>query len=71
MKDSISILGCTKEENVFSQPLCLKEVGTQSQWIIAGLNSEFSFSKTDCLTKAKEPSLFYCLPIARGRTDVG
>ena len=24
-----------------------------------GLNSEFSFSKTGCLTKAKEPNLLY------------
>ena len=32
----------------------------------AGLNSEFSFSLTSCLTKAKEPSLSYYLPIAAG-----
>ena len=31
------------------------------------LNSEFSFSKTSCLTKAVEPSLHYYLPIAGGR----
>ena len=30
------------------------------------MNSEFSFSKTSCLTKAKEPSLPYYLPIAGG-----
>ena len=29
--------------------------------------SEFSFSKTTCLTKAEEPSMFYYLPIAGGR----
>ena len=29
----------------------------------------FSFSKTGCLTKAKEPSLPYYLPIAGARTD--
>ena len=31
------------------------------------LNSEYSFSKTSCLAKAKEPSLPYYLPIAGGR----
>ena len=33
---------------------------------LTGLNSEFSFSYTSCLTKAEEPSLSY-LPIAGGR----
>ena len=37
---------------------------------IAGLNSEFSFSYTSCLTKAEEPSLFYYLPMA-GRRIIG
>ena len=32
-----------------------------------GLNSEFSFSWTSCLTKAEEPSLPYYLPIGGGR----
>ena len=43
---------------------------TQGQFFkrsLTGLNSEFSFSKTSCLTKAEEPSLPYYLPIARGR----
>ena len=31
------------------------------------MNSEFSFSKTSCLTKAEELSLSYYLPIAGGR----
>ena len=31
------------------------------------MNSDFSFSKTSCLTKAEEPSLSYYLPIAEGR----
>ena len=31
-----------------------------------GLNSEFSFSETSCLTKAGEPSQPYYLPIAGG-----
>ena len=34
---------------------------------LTGLNSEFSFSYTSCLTKAEEPSLSYYLPIAGGR----
>ena len=34
---------------------------------LTGLKSEFSFSLTSCLTKAKEPSLPYYLPIAGGR----
>ena len=34
---------------------------------LTGLNSEFSFSKTSCLTMAEEPSLSYYLPIAGGR----
>ena len=34
---------------------------------LTGLNSEFSFSKTSCLTKAEEASLSYYLPIAGGR----
>ena len=34
---------------------------------LTGLNSEFSFSLTSCLTKAEEPSLPYYLPIAGGR----
>ena len=32
---------------------------------LKGLNSEFSFCYTGCLTKATEPSLPYYLPIAR------
>ena len=34
---------------------------------LTGLNSEFSFSYTSCLTKAKEPNPSYYLPIAGGR----
>ena len=34
---------------------------------LTGLNSEFSFSSTSCLTKAEELSLSYYLPIAGGR----
>ena len=31
---------------------------------LTGLNSEFSFSETRCLTKAEEPSLSYYLHVA-------
>ena len=34
---------------------------------LKGLNKEFSFSLTSCLTKAEERSLTYYLPIAGGR----
>ena len=37
---------------------------------LTGLNSEFSFSQTSCLTKAEEPSPSYYLPIA-GRRIIG
>ena len=51
---------------LFTQPLCLgtKSIFKQS---LTGLNSEFSFSETSCLTKSEEPSLPYYLPIAGGR----
>ena len=34
---------------------------------LTGLNLEFSFFLTSCLTKAEEPSLPYYLPIVGGR----
>ena len=34
-------------------------------WSLTGLNSEFSFSKAGFLSKAKEPSSPYYLPIVR------
>ena len=40
------------------------------KWSLTGLNSEFSFSETSCLAKAKEPSLPYYLLIA-GRRIIG
>ena len=43
---------------------------TQGQFfkrILTGLNSEFSFSYTSCLSKPEEPSLSYYLPIAGER----
>ena len=40
------------------------------KWSTTGLNSDF-FSYTDCLTKAKEPSLLYYLSIdGRGREEM-
>ena len=44
--------------------MCYKVNFKQS---LGGLNSDFSFSKTECLTKAKEPSLPYYLLTAGGR----
>ena len=38
-----------------------------SKQSLTSWNLEFSFSWTGCLTKAKEPSLPYYLPIAGGR----
>ena len=43
---------------------------TQDQFFkrnLTGFNSEISFSKTSCLTKAEEPSLSYYLAVAGGR----
>ena len=50
-------------------PSALAGYDTRSifKWSLTGLNSECSFSKTICLTKAEEPSLPYYLPIAGGR----
>ena len=39
------------------------------KWRSADLNTEFSFSLTGCLIKAKEPSLYYYLLIAEARRD--
>ena len=59
-----------KEFIIFTQPL---RPGRKWHTVnffkrsLTGLNSEFSFSYTSCLTKAEEPSLPYYLPIAGGR----
>ena len=37
------------------------------KWSTASLNSEFSFSKTDCLNKAKEPSSYLPNPYTTSR----
>ena len=55
---------------IFTQPLRSGRIWHKVNFFkrsLTGLNSEFSFSKTICLTKAKEPRLPYYLPIAGGR----
>ena len=54
---------------IFTNPSTRAGYDTRSifKWSLTGLNSEFSFSLTSCLTKAEEPSLPYYLPIAGGR----
>ena len=54
---------------IFTNPSARARYDTRSifKWSLTGLNSEFSFSLTSCLTKAEEPSLPYYLPIAGGR----
>ena len=53
---------------IFSNPSARVGYDTRSifKQSLTGLNSEFSFSLTSCLTKAEEPSLPYYLPIAGG-----
>ena len=54
---------------IFTNPSALAGYDTRSVFkqSLTGLNSEFSFSLTSCLTKAEKPSLPYYLPIAAGR----
>ena len=55
---------------IFTQPLRSGRIWHKVNFLkrsLTGLNSDFSFSKTSCLTKAEEPSLSYYLPIAGGR----
>ena len=54
---------------IFTNPSTRAGYDTRSifKQSLTGLNSEFSFSKTSCLTKAEEPSLSNYLPIAGGR----
>ena len=55
--------------SIFTNPSARAEYDKRSisKRSLTGLNSEFSFSLTSCLTKAEEPSLSYYLPIAGGR----
>ena len=54
---------------IFTNPSVWAGYDTRSifKQSLTGLNSEFSFSLTSCLTKAEELSLSYYLPIAGGR----
>ena len=54
---------------LFTQPLRSGRIRNKVDFYaeLTGLNSEFSFSLTSCLTKAEELSLSYYLPIAGGR----
>ena len=54
---------------IFTNPSARAGYDTRSifKWSLSGLNSEYSFSLTSCLTKAEELSLPYYLPIAGGR----
>ena len=54
---------------LFTNPSARAGYGTRSFFkrSLTGLNSEFSVSKTSCLTKAGEPSLSYYLHIDGGR----
>ena len=54
---------------IFTNPSAWAGYDTRSIFkrSLTGLNSEFSFSETSCLTKAEELSLSYYLPIAGGR----
>ena len=54
--------------SIFTNPSARAGYDTRSifKWSLTGLNSEFSFSWTSCLTKAEEPSLPYYLSIAGG-----
>ena len=57
--------------SIFTNPSARTGYDTRSifKWSLTSVNSEFSFSKTSCLTKAEEPSLPYYLPIA-GRSII-
>ena len=59
----------TKRDPIYPTPPLGQDM-TQGQFFkrsLTGLNSESSFSKTSCLTKAEEPSLPCYLSIAGGR----
>ena len=54
---------------IFTNPSARAGYDTRSLFKLSltGLNSEYSFSYTSCLTKAEEPTLSYYLTIAGGR----
>ena len=55
--------------SIFTYPSTRAGYDTRSVFkqILTGLNSEYSFSWTSCLTKTEEPCLSYYLPIDGGR----
>ena len=62
-------IGGRRKIIIFTNPSARAGYDTRSIFkrSLTGLNSEFSFFWTSCLTKAEEPSLSYYLPIAGGR----
>ena len=62
-------IGQSSHMILFTNPSARAGYDTRSifKQSLTGLNSEFSFFWTSCLTKAEEPSLSYYLPIAGGR----
>ena len=68
MDTAIRVQFLDKTDPIYPTPPLGQDM-TQGQFLkrsLAGLNSEFSFSLTSCLTKAEEPNLPYYLPIAGG-----
>ena len=65
-----SSLDCIILISLFTNPCARTGYDTRSIFMrsLRGLNSEFSFSQTSCLTKAEELSLSYYISIAGGRT---
>ena len=62
------ITSCLTGFIIFTNPSARARYDTRSVFkrSLTGLNSEFSFSKTSCLTKPEEHSLSYYLPIGGG-----
>ena len=60
---------CVDTITIFTNPSARAGYDTRSIFkrSLTGLNSEFFFSYTSCLTKTEDPSLPYYLPIAGGR----
>ena len=69
MKIFLLVMTLNDKNTIFINPSAWAGYDTRSVFkrSLSGLNSDFSFPKTSCLTKAEEPSLPYYLPIAGGR----
>ena len=73
IKGGKTFFSCSMDLNksliLFTNPSARAGYDTRSifEQSLTGLNSEFFFCLTSCLTKAEEPSLSYYLPIAGGR----